>query len=360
MSKRIKITFNKKFDNFNKFIDYISNNINNLNINDLTILNKLENIYNSLSDDNIFINSKFKRLIIDKFNFKYKNRLQIGFWKERGYENSNEIVSNIQKINTEKVKNRFVSTSENLLALGYDKETIRSWRAGPNMIKYWINKGYNKEESKIKVSEYQRDLTKLIDYKKRLSNTSKEYYLNKGYNEKEAKKLLTERQNTINLNKYIKKHGEEKGLILYKEKVLKRSKYLGCSKKGYSNISQDLFKNLYKSYDNCDNILYAEINNEFKINKKTGYWLYDFTDIKNKKIIEFQGDRFHANPNIYKEYETPHPFLSEKTSKDIWINDELKRLDAIKQGFYVFYVWESDYRKDKDLIISKCIDFLKS
>ncbi len=227
------------------------------------------------------------------------------------------------------------------------------------MTKYWINKGYSEDNAKNMLSEYQRNLTKLIDYKNRISDTSIEYYINKGYSEKYSKELLSKRQNTINLDNYIDKYGEYEGNILYKERILNRNKYLGCSKKGYSDISQDLFNKLSKFYDNLDNILYAEINNEFKINKTNGYWLYDFTDIKNKKIIEFQGDRFHANPNIYNESEKPHPFLPEKTSKDIWNDDEIKRIAAIEQGFDVFYVWETDYKKNKDLIIANCIEFLK-
>lgn len=89
----------------------------------------------------------------------------------------------------------------------------------------------------------------------------------------------------------------------------------GCSKKGYSNVSQELFNTIS---NNKNNIFYATKNNEYKINRDKGYYLYDYTDLSTKRIIEFQGDKYHANPLLYESFDNPHPFYKNKKSIDIY------------------------------------------
>ena len=88
--------------------------------------------------------------------------------------------------------------------------------------------------------------------------------------------------------------------------------------------------------------------------------MYDFTDIKNKKIIEFNGDIFHGNPSKYNENDSPNPFNETILASDMWEKDKRKYEQAIKNGFETLIVWDSEYRYgDKEDIVKKCLEFLK-
>lgn len=89
-------------------------------------------------------------------------------------------------------------------------------------------------------------------------------------------------------------------------------------------------------------------------NKRLFY--YDFK-YKNK-IIEFNGDLFHANPNIYEENQCPNPYKKLLTAKTIWENDSLKINTIKKLGYEVLIIWETDYKKDKQSELLKCLQFL--
>jgi hypothetical protein len=381
-----------KFKSFEDFLYFVKNNIKNLNLENNYILSKLKSIYiDCISEEKSISYSTFKYYIIEKLYFKYKRALCEEYWKERGFGNYKELVK----------KNRMSPNTLNYwINLGYDEENSKlkvsefqkklAISANKNeiihntRIEYYIKKGYSIEESEKLLSERQKTI-KIEKYIKKYgqeegtiiynekvnnrnlylkntdNNTLISHYLKKGYSIEESEKLLSERQKTIKIEKYIKKYGQEEGTIIYNQKIENRNSYLGCSKKGYSSISQDLFNNIREVY-NSDSLYYASNNKEYSIRKynKFGYWLFDFTDTSNNKIIEFQGDVFHANPKIYKPDDTPHPFYSDKKSKEIWIDDDEKRRDAELQNFEVYYVWESDYRKDKDRVLTECLNFLKN
>lgn len=128
---------------------------------------------------------------------------------------------------------------------------------------------------------------------------------------------------------------------------------------GYSKISQDLFNDILSLYQKTehDYIFFASKNKEFSI-KEDKLLIYDFCDLKNRKIIEFNGDIFHGNPKLFKESDTPNPFKKNKTAKDLWSFDEEKKNIAIKNGFSIIIIWELDYRKNKGAVIDKCKEFL--
>jgi len=133
---------------------------------------------------------------------------------------------------------------------------------------------------------------------------------------------------------------------------------------GYSKISQELFYELLNEYSFKEriNIMFGTHNSEFKLNKcnsEGGIWLYDFTDVKNKKIIEYHGDMFHGNPKKYLPEDYPHPFRKSLTAQEMWDKDKRKLVAANKSGFEVLVIWDSEYRwGNKEKVINKCIKFL--
>ena len=135
-------------------------------------------------------------------------------------------------------------------------------------------------------------------------------------------------------------------------------------KMGYSKISQELFYNILDTYEiGCkDKLKFATHNGEFKLdNPSGGVYVYDFIDVTNKKIIEYNGDMYHANPKKYKETDTPHPYRKNKTSLEIWESDRNKTTVANNSGYEVLVIWDSEYRwGNKEKIIKKCLNFLKN
>lgn len=251
---------------------------------------------------------------------------------------------------------------------------------------YWIKLGYSEEEAILQV-EGQKLVSlrgciakygdvegrKIWDSRKdkrsedaKLGSANIQYWLNKGYNESEAKIKLSERQRTFSKEKCIEKYGEIEGLKKFTERQNKWFKSLssgGNLKMGYSKISQDLFYRILETYDikDKDKIFFATHNKEYRIERpEGGIWLYDFTDIKNKKIIEFHGDMFHGNPKKYKSTDYPHPFKKSITAQEIWEKDMKKKESANNEGFDVMVIWDSEYRwGNKERIINKCVNFLK-
>ena len=73
-------------------------------------------------------------------------------------------------------------------------------------------------------------------------------------------------------------------------------------------------------------------------------YLYDFFFPDLMLIIEYQGNYWHANPEQYP----PGTLLPIQTKglvrvEDIWDRDLKKRMAAIRAGYKLTYVWESDY-----------------
>jgi very-short-patch-repair endonuclease len=199
--------------------------------------------------------------------------------------------------------------------------------------------------------------------KDRISNTTIQYYINKGYSEEESKKELSKRQKTFSLDICVEKYGEIEGEIVWMNRQKTWFDSInknGSLRKGYSNISQVLFQMISNKIDG--DFRYATNGGEYSIKKSNGVgvWFYDFTDIIRKKIIEYQGDQYHANPNIYKIDDNPHPFRKNISSKDIWDKDSEKLHDAESNGYEILYIWDSEYKKNKNKIVEKCIKFLTS
>lgn len=193
--------------------------------------------------------------------------------------------------------------------------------------------------------------------KDRLTETQLEYWIAKGYNEETAKEMLSERQRTFTLEKCITKYGYEEGLKRWKERQKKWSVSFAKSvKSGYSGIELSFIENILNTVNNKE----FEENHYSQISKKHQLCLdsyrYDFC--YNNKIIEFNGDYWHANPNTYSE--DYYIARKEKTAKEIWQFDSYKVKHAESYGYKVLVVWESEYNDNPEATIQKCIDFIKS
>jgi len=162
-----------------------------------------------------------------------------------------------------------------------------------------------------------------------------------------------------NLDNFIRRHGEQEGEILYKDYVLR------VTKNFFTNSPSSVSKISLKLFDHICSILSIKAvygNNEWFIlnennNDERKMFLYDFK-YKNK-ILEFNGDFWHANPLLYKKDQILNFHGTEMLAEYIWIRDEIKIEQAKQKGFDVLVIWEKDYKTNKEAVIKKCCEFLK-
>jgi len=124
----------------------------------------------------------------------------------------------------------------------------------------------------------------------------------------------------------------------------------------WSKMSQYLFWEIYEiiKYD-YKKIYFGELNHEYSCGTQNNF---DFVIVDNKKVIEFNGDKFHANPKLYEKTDIPLKFIG-KTAKELWKEDRRKKKILNEKGYAVLTIWENDYLKNKDKVLIKCVKFLK-
>ncbi len=66
----------------------------------------------------------------------------------------------------------------------------------------------------------------------------------------------------------------------------------------------------------------------------------------NKKIIEFNGDKFHANPLKYGPSDIPLKFINKK-AEEIWNDDKIKINKAEERGYTVKLFGKTNIEKTK-------------
>lgn len=227
-----------------------------------------------------------------------------------------------------------------------DKQAIK------NTFEYKKEK-YNWDKEKFDLFNKTRAVTKENLINKYGENLGIQYYndyvnkqkLTKSYNymiKKFGKKKTDEinKSKALTYNNFIRKYGEQQGLIKFNE-------YLNKNTSFYSNISQKFFNELDKILGQKYKTYYASKNTEYGVmllNKqyiKLDYFIEDLN-----LCIEFNGDCFHANPKKYKENDTPNPFNKELSAKEIWISDQ-KRYEMLQKvrNINTIIVWESEYNE---------------
>ena len=114
----------------------------------------------------------------------------------------------------------------------------------------------------------------------------------------------------------------------------------------YSKISQELFWELNKKINK--KTFFGENNGE----KQIGKYKVDFCF--ENIIIEFYGDIYHGNPNIFKKDDKPNPY-KELTCQELWENDKQRKKYLCNQGYKVYEIWEQDYHNNKQETINNLL-----
>lgn len=197
-------------------------------------------------------------------------------------------------------------------------------------------KKHGKEEGTRVYNEYKEKQR----YKK-----SKQRYIDE-FGEEQGLKIFNEinKKKVQSLENFQRKYGKEEGLKRYRSFVEKH-------RKGFSNIASNLFAQIESSVNNGRiSFLYLPKNSELLLEKIGGFYRYDFCIPELKFIIEFNGDIFHGNPELFNESDRPNPFNRTLTAKQMWLYDKEKLDLAKSKGFDVMTIWERDYRNEPETI----------
>ena len=145
------------------------------------------------------------------------------------------------------------------------------------------------------------------------------------------------------------------------EKIKIYNKMIETQKKngtfGVSKISQIFFWKLYKhlTYSQKNNCYFYELNDEYKILN------YSVDFIINNKIIEFFGDKWHANPKTYNYNDMPKPKDNYNlTAEEIWNKDNKRLNNIINEGYETLIIWASEVINNEYNIIKKCLNFINN
>ena len=76
-------------------------------------------------------------------------------------------------------------------------------------------------------------------------------------------------------------------------------------------------------------------------------YLCDFVDVKNRIVYEIHGDFWHANPILYEQDRLT------KIQKFNLARDKNKKIFLENEGYKVIYIWESEIKFNKQIVIDK-------
>lgn len=288
-----------------------------------------------------------------KLNFLRRSHRSVEYWTYRGYseEHAISIISERQK------------------------------KCSPRRIEYWIDKGYSIDQANEKISEFQKHRSNEDKFKKDRTRSPRcvEHWVSKGYSHKEAENKVSEVQR-FSESWYIDKYGIEKGKKIYDQRRKKAKVYTSLSyfvdkygeEKGLeiwsrkyknsfkgtraSKVSKDFFDRIVQKLPSDIKVYYYE--NEFKKITPLGKpYMYDFVITHPIKFcIEFNGDFWHANPDIFFNPDYSHVLWNGKTVNDIHCYDKEKNDFLRSEGFQVEVVWQNNQRTVSEETVNQFVN----
>nr|DAN79040.1 MAG TPA: very short patch repair protein [Caudoviricetes sp.] len=279
-----------------------------------------QGMLNALETGNVFYSSPraFAANLIFKLSGKSRSAFRVEYWLDFGYslEEANAIVSKNSKQASD-------------ISYSAPKHEIR--KRNVRCVEYWTSRGFSEEYGRKQISNNQTKLSSL------------EGYIEK-YGEEEGRRLRKERtekwiktlKSKPNYKDICKSKGKTHQYFVekYGEDRANEIKDSRITKYGISKESISFFSELCDILEiNKDQVIFGR--NEYKIKTQLKTYLYDFTDIDNKIIIEYQGIAFHSKQpgdiNIF--------------GIDTYDHDRLKLQTAKDAGFNVIEIWSDDNDK---------------
>jgi len=329
-----------KVDNFDNKCKICGNDFNIVWNNEFIKINRCNTSNCSKKSFERVLQQLFKDYIfLIKEHNKFLNKRFTKEWYIDRYDNDGERLYNEKNAKS-------AGTKENFIKRYGKKDGIKhfedfKYKSKHTREKYIIQ--YGKNIGIKKWDEY-------IKLKKQTSKRSLKYWLLQTDGDYElAKGLHSDYQNTSSLKKIIDKYGEREGIKKYN--LLNKEKTRNWMSSGsISMVSKEFFSELNELYS--DNLLFNDKEFSETINNN----LYYFDCFNGNKIIEFYGDYWHCNPNIYNANDFHN--LKKCTAKDIWDKDE-NRINNISTKYKILIIWENDVNKNKESVLQECLKFLE-
>lgn len=167
---------------------------------------------------------------------------------------------------------------------------------------------------------------------------------------------------TKDLDFFVNRYGEIDGVLRYLEKTRKWIDTMSSkSDEELNDINSRKVRHSSCFYSKAEKDLLCSIrdygipvSSELCLNNESRRFIYDIHYLD--KIIEYNGDFWHANPNVYdSSFISPYNNLSQE---EIHKRDHIKHQLARDRGYEVLVIWEQDYKKDPEKELQKCINFL--
>ena len=116
----------------------------------------------------------------------------------------------------------------------------------------------------------------------------------------------------------------------------------------------------------AEEALYSELEatGKYKLERTTIYvgnntYYYPDILINKKFIVEFYGDYWHANPQIYPVNKVIRPKTG-MTADDIHAYDTARQKALEDMGYKYMVVWQSEWKADKNAVLKRIDDFANS
>jgi very-short-patch-repair endonuclease len=301
------------------------------------------------------------------------------YWLSRGWNEQTSLV-NAAQIRKGKKKGVSVYSKEywlnkinpntNNLYTAEEADFERNSRR-PIRPEYWTKQGYDDNDAATKAAEVKAKNNKEGGKKaanrdtaniRAFNHKTPEYWLLRGYTTQQAEDEIKKSQSVFSKKICIEKYGESAGLSIFNDRQQRWQETLNNKSQEEKNRinKAKLTKGIIISSN--ERYLFSEIvkvipdaEHQFTLYKDNKrQYVYDIRH--QNKIIEYNGDFWHANPKIYNE-----SFINgrnKRSAVEIWDSDRKKILFAEDAGYEVLVVWEADFKANKEEIINKCINFL--
>jgi hypothetical protein len=247
----------------------------------------------------------------------------------------------------------------------------------PFALEFYIAKGHSKEDA-IKLRDEFRE--NVINSKDKSSySTNAEYYMKRyGVDIITARDMQRDRQATNSIENIAKREG----ISLDEAKLIRNditAKWMNCiNSKSESELIDIQKKKVGKSYSKSATKFFDFLCEELKLsdaiygkdefvlsyineNNRKRHFSFDFK--YGNHVIEYYGDIYHANPNMFEAEEFPKSWISikskrDKTASQIWEYDKKRESIIREHGYNLLVIWESEVKENKYRVLERCREFL--
>lgn len=259
------------------------------------------------------------------------------------------------------MKKRISNSVKKLNTVEYRKKLSHAQKNGGSLftLKYWTNRGLTEKDARLKITEIQKKNAKKSTEKTNYSVSSWMnigYWTSRGYTIEEAKKEISNRQSI--LSKRSPKFRGHTRTSVSKKKISNSVRAM------INNVGKNVWVKHFGEFNGRSKIeidLYEFVKNNICSSVRANYSVdrYIVDIINDRKVIEFYGDFWHANP-LYclAEDLVKIPGTAGVFARNIWSKDRI-RIDTLNNlGYDVLIIWETDWRKKKEECIEKIKKFL--